>query len=128
MGQGEDEFLGEGWYTVEDWPPRVRWTAQRATLFLTQEPQMATLSLALCRPLHEAHPARGRVLVNGQEVGRFEAAAPYFQEFTYTLPPAVARRIVTVTLEVEQVVVPRERGWAEDRRELGVAVREVWLE
>lgn len=130
IGDRDEEFLGDGWYVVEDWPPRVRWTTHRATVYLRKRPEAWTLGLALCRPFHDARVACGRVLLNGEVVGTFQLATPQFQDVTFPLPSgdADADRAVEVTIEVDDPIVPAQLGLSEDPRLLGVAVREVWLE
>ena len=126
MGQAEDEFLGAGWYPPEDWPPVVRWTAARAAVHLTQDEWTGAVGVSMCRPQHGPEIVRGRVLVAGAEVGRFELASPSIEPFTFPIEPITARREVEVRVEVDNPLVPAPE--ADDQRVLGVAVREVWLE
>jgi ABC-type multidrug transport system ATPase subunit len=126
MGQAEDEFLGHGWYPPEDWPPVVRWTAVRATAFLTQDEWASAVGIAMCRPQHGAEVVRGRVLVGDSEVATFELASPAIEPLTFPLEPVSMPREVEVRIEIENPLVPPAD--AGDQRVLGVAVRELWLE
>jgi hypothetical protein len=126
MGQGEDEFLGHGWYPPEDWPPVVRWTAARAAAYLTQDEWTSAVGIAMGRPQHGADVVRGRVLLGGSVVAAFELASPAIEPFTFPLEPVTAPREVEVRIEIENPLVPPPD--AGDQRVLGVAVRELWLE
>ena len=126
MGQGEDEFLGYGWYPPEDWPPVVRWTGARAGAYLTQDEWTTAVGISMCRPQHGAEVVRGRVVVGGSEVATFELASPAIEPFTFPIEPVAAPREVEVRIEIENPLVPAPD--AGDQRVLGVAVRELWLE
>ena len=128
VGENDEACLGDGWYAVEDWPPPVRWTAKRATLYLTAPPGATVLGLSLCRPNHRDEPLEGRVLVDGEEVGAIHTAVPHFTAFEYPIRLHTAGRVVEVTIEVAQVLVPAQEGASGDTRELGLVVREAWIE
>lgn len=128
VGENDEACLGDGWYAVEDWPPPVRWTAKRATLYLTAPPGATVLGLSLCRPNHRDEPLEGRVLVDGEEVGAIHTAVPHFTAFEYPIRLHTAGRVVEVTIEVARVLVPAQEGASGDTRELGLVVREAWIE
>ena len=81
----------------------------------------------MCRPQHDGRTARGRVYVGGRLAGRFEAAAPALEPFTFPVEPVESAREVEVVLEIDGVLQP-ENGHSADRRVLGVAVHELWME
>jgi lipopolysaccharide transport system ATP-binding protein len=128
MGEGDEEFLGPGWYPPEDWPPRVRWTTGRAVAYLTQDEWTSMVGITMCRPQHGAGVATGRLLVGGRLAGRFELAVPALEPFTFPVEPVDGAREVEVVLEIDQALEPATGGESDDRRELGVAVHELWLE
>ncbi len=128
VGENDEACLGDGWYAVEDWPPPVRWTGKRATLYLTAPPGATVLGLSLCRPNHRDEPLEGRVLVDGEEVGVIHTAVPHFTAFEYPIRLRAASRVVEVTIEVARVLVPAQEGASSDTRELGLVVREAWIE
>ncbi|HEV2124107.1 MAG TPA: Wzt carbohydrate-binding domain-containing protein, partial [Chloroflexota bacterium] len=128
MGQGEDEFLGAGWYAPEDWPPVIRWTHRRASVFLTQDEWTTSVGITMCRPQHGEEVVGGRIYVDGRLVGEFQSASPSLEPFTFPLEPIPHRREVEVVVEVDAPVPAAEVGGAGDSRVLGIAVREVWLE
>ncbi|MGH2351382.1 MAG: hypothetical protein ACRDJN_07175, partial [Chloroflexota bacterium] len=134
MGEGEDEFLGAGWYPPEDWPPRIRWTTERAIAYLTQDEWTTAVGVTMCRPQHDTSVATGRLSVAGRLVGRFELAVPALEPFTFPVEPVDTAQEVEIVLEIDTPLEPATggRGGAggasDDRRTLGVAVREIWLE
>jgi ABC-type polysaccharide/polyol phosphate transport system ATPase subunit len=128
MGEGDEEFLGPGWYPPEDWPPSVRWTTRRAVAYLTQDEWMSSVGVTMCRPRHEAAVPTGRVLVDGRLAGRFELTVPALEPSSFPLEPVSGAREVEVVLEIDIPIEPASGGESDDRRELGVAVHELWLE
>jgi hypothetical protein len=127
MGEGEDEFLGPGWYPPEDWPPRIRWTSGRAVVYLTQEEWASTVVITMCRPQHGERTAGGRVLVDGRLAGSFDLAAPALEPVSFPIEPASEPRELEIAIEVDDLLEPSS-GASDDRRTLGVAVHAVALE
>ena len=128
MGEGEELFLGHGWYPTEDWPPPVRWMGLSASLFLTQDDLAQSVGIAIVRPHHGPRPATGRVLVDNRVAGTFMLASPGLERFSYPVPSVPAPRPVEVKIEVDEPLVPADLGLSDDTRALGVAVQEVWFE
>ncbi len=128
MGEGEELFLGHGWYPTEDWPPPVRWMGLSASVFLTQDDLARSVGIAIVRPHHGPRPATGRVLVDDRVAGTFMLASPGLERFSYPVPAVAAPRPVEVKIEVDEPLVPADLGLGDDTRALGVAVQEVWFE
>ena len=128
MGEGEELFLGHGWYPTEDWPPPVRWMGLSASVFLTQDDLARSVGIAIVRPHHGPRPATGRVLVDNRVAGTFMLASPGLERFSYSVPAVPAPRPVEVKIEVDEPLVPADLGLSDDTRALGVAVQEVWFE
>ena len=128
MGESEEEFLGEGWHPVEDWPPAVRWMGRKATAFLTQDVARGTLVISACRPFHSESSATGTVRINGAEVTRFRVSGMDFEDIVIPLDPVISPARLQVELELEETFVPAVVGIDPDTRELGLAVREIRIE
>ena len=136
MGDREEEFLAEGWHPVENWPPLVRWTQDRASLYLRRDSAAQLLGIAMCRPHHSGDPITGRILVEDVNIGDFSIATPDFERYSFPLQPgengqlqpAEDGQIVRIEIIVDETVLSQENGRSRDGRHLGVAVREVWLE
>jgi lipopolysaccharide transport system ATP-binding protein len=129
MGANDDEFLGPGWHAPEDWPPAIRWCAPNATAFLTQSEWATALGVTLCRPHarpDDAAPVGVTIRVDGEEVGRLVLGAALLEPYTFPVVPLDAPREITVTIEVDRAVLLDPATG--DTRQLGVAVREMWVE
>ncbi|MEI8221556.1 MAG: hypothetical protein WCH91_13060, partial [bacterium] len=66
------------------------------------------------------------IRVDGGPVGRLTLGAALLEPYTFPIEPVDTPREITVTIEVERPVLLDPAGT--DRRILGVAVREVWVE
>ena len=136
MGENDAHCLDGGWHEVEDWPPKVRWTGKRASVFLMPDGSASRLHIVAHCPQPALIPQSGRVYVDGRVVGRFELSDADPHTFSFRLPqpntacPEHGRRgkPVRVTIEVKRTLVPAEAGLGEDRRELGVAIQEIWTD
>jgi len=128
MGNGEDEYLGSGWYPVENWPPVVRWIGSSACAVMTQDVGKGTLVIRACRPLHREASADGRVLLNGQEVTRFRLSGMDFEDLAIPINPVAEPTRLEVVIEVDKTFVPDSMGIDPDTRELGIAIRELRVE
>jgi lipopolysaccharide transport system ATP-binding protein len=128
MGENDEHCLGRGWHEAEDWPPKVRWTGRRASLLLMPDGSASRLSLIAWCPQPALRPQSGRVYVDGRVVGKFELTDANPRTFAFRLPQSNMSRAIKVTIEVKQTLTPAEAGLSEDRRELGVAVQEIWTD
>jgi len=61
-------------------------------------------------------------------VGKFDLTDAGPQTFSFRLPQPNTSRPIKVTIEVKRTLIPAEVGLGKDRRELGVAVQEVWTD
>lgn len=128
MGKNDEHCLDGGWHEVEDWPPKVRWMGKRASVFLMPEASSSRLSLIVWCPQPALIPQSGRVYVDSRVVGQFNLTSTEPQMFSFRLPRPNTDQPVRVTIEVTRTLVPAEAGLGEDRRELGVAVQEIWTD
>ncbi len=128
MGENDEHCLDGGWHEVEDWPPKVRWTQKRASLLLMPDGSASRLSMIAWCPQPALNPQSGRVYVDGRVVGRFDLTDTGSRTFAFRLPQPNVSKPIKVTIEVKQTLIPAEVGLGEDRRELGVAVQEIWTD
>ena len=99
------------------------------TVFLTQDEWATALGVTLCRPharADDADPVIVTIRVAGGPVGRLTLGAALLEPYTFPIEPVDTPREITVTIEAERPVLLDPAGT--DRRILGVAVREVWVE
>lgn len=106
-------------HALEDWPPTIRWTKARSTVFLRGSGQ----SLLKMRIFPGGRPeaATGSVVVNGKVVGRFECPQGEWLDGEFPLDAPVTGE-VEVSVVVDTVFSP-----VEDTRELGVALQRIEL-
>ena len=127
-GKGDDEYLGTGWYPAENWPPRMRWTAERAVAYVSQGVGQGTLVLSVCRPLHDGSVARARVSVDGRHIAAFQVHGMDFEDVAIPLDPVAEPRTLEVAITVDDALVPAAVGLDDDTRKLGLAVRSIRVE
>jgi lipopolysaccharide transport system ATP-binding protein len=128
MGENDEHCLDGGWHEVEDCLPKVRWTQKRASLLLMPDGSASRLSMIAWCPQPALNPQSGRVYVDGRVVGRFGLTDANPRTFSFRLPQPNMSRAIKVTVEVKRTLIPAEAGLGEDRRELGVAVQEIWTD
>ena len=128
MGAPDVEWLGEGWFPAENWPPRVRWTSERAVAYLRQDTGQGSLILTACRPLHGRAQAEGRVSLNGLHIATFRLHGMDFEDVVVPLDPVTSPTTHELVIEVDDALVPAEVGLDTDTRPLGIAVRSIRVE
>ncbi len=128
MGARDAEWLGEGWFPAEDWPPRVRWTSERAVAYLRQDVGQGALVLSACRPLHGRAQAQGRVRVDGRHIATFRLHGMDFEDLVIPLDPVTSPTTHELVIEVDDALVPATVGLDTDTRPLGIAVRSIRVE
>lgn len=128
MGPRDAEWLGEGWFPTENWPPRVRWTSERAVAYLRQDVGQGALILSACRPLHGRAPAQGRVSVDGRHIATFRLHGMDFEDVVIPLDPVTAPATRELVIQVDDALVPATVGLDTDTRRLGIAVRSIRVE
>lgn len=109
--------LGEGWHEVENWPPAIRWTKDRAVAYLRGSPSQHTLIIRVY--VHRS--TSGQIAVNGQAVKKF-SLDPGWHELTSPVPEA-EDATVEVEVSVDNPWIPPSDG-----RLLGIAVEKMALE
>ena len=128
MGRREEEYLGDGWHPVENWPPAVRWIGREARVVLTQDVARGTLVISACRPMHADRPVQGKVTVNGEEITNFRVSGIDFEDIVIPLDPVNEPTRLEIGLVMEATFVPATVGIDPDTRELGLAIREIRIE
>ena len=128
MGSRDDEWLGEGWFPAEDWPPHIRWTAPRAVAYVRQDVGQGALVLSACRPLHGRGTTRASVTVNGRHIATVPVHGMDFEDIVIPLDPVISPETHELVIEVEDPLVPAEIGLDSDTRPLGLAVRSIRVE
>ena len=82
----------------------------------------------MCRPHHTGDPINGRILVEGESIGDFLITTPDFERYLLPLQSHGNGQIVQIEIVVDETMRSPKAEETRDNRELGVAVREIWLE
>jgi len=125
MGENDWDVLGPGWYALEDWPPKVRWTSKRATAYLRK----SDCSTQLCIKVITSFA--GLVFwisVNDRKMGEYRLDSSGWRIIRVPLADLEEESCLKVGIEVDKTWVPEEIVQNDDRRDLGLAVERIWLE
>ena len=124
MGENDWEVLGPGWYNLENWPPKIRWTGKKATAYLKNENNLNYLSIRLLTSIKEQNL---EIRVNGRTAGSYLLDSPGWRSLKVPLDN-LESNLVKVDLEVKDAWTPDRILKNGDRRKLGVAVERIWLD
>lgn len=123
MGETDQDVLGSGWYALENWPPRIRWTERRATAFLKRESSSRKLCI---RTVTSVDGLALMVYGNGKLARKFEIGTQWMT-YQFSLE-GISAEVIRLDLESDKPWVPDELLGNGDRRSLGVAVEKIWQE
>jgi SAM-dependent methyltransferase len=130
VGYNDELHFGAGWFPLDEpgngYEP-VRWTQQRAEVFLRAAGGEDTLTLEL----NSGPAALGTVQVTlrcADASTQMSPPAASWVPLVLQLPPQQAGDEVAVTIEVDQLRCPAEQGLSPDPRQLGVLVRMLALQ
>ena len=124
----DEKYLLQGWYHVEDAGGRpMRWTKGEFGFVLRGPAKAIGLAASCHRGDIRERPVRGRVWVNGAEVGEFQLDSSQLK--TISIPVSLETDTpVKVEVRLDGTWVPEEHGFKGDRRELGIFVARAWTE
>lgn len=125
MGDSDRDALGPGWHGLEPAPDgktMQRWCKAEGWFYLTPEAPLSRIRLRASCPPETKSVA---LWIEDELVDRIEVGGEQPAEVSFSLPePAPAGRLLECRLETS-AFTPFERGWSEDRRELGILVAEI---
>lgn len=125
MGDNNSIFLEGDWYNLENWPPEIRWTGKKATANLKNDKGGNKLFIeAFC----SFPDIKGQILINKEHIKDFEMPEREWRILEASLPSFYKNQIIEVTVEVERTWIPDKTMKNGDTRELGIAVRSIWIE
>lgn len=128
MGENDFTHLVSGWYPLEHVPQPIRWTSKAADFLIRSGDRRSLLMEAAVWGEHAAErPISGWVEVNGQALGRFRLGNDGWKVLWFPLPPDVARPVAQGRIVTERTWVPQDAGLGGDTRQLGIAVRRIWV-
>jgi hypothetical protein len=129
MGEKDTEHLGDGWYDLENFPPKTRWTKKEATMFLTLQGKRSLFIEAISHypNIHQEH-TKGHVALNGEIIGTFFLNNHKWKILNFNLPENKSDKEEEVSIFIENPWIPSKVTDSPDNRELGISVHRVWSE
>jgi SAM-dependent methyltransferase len=130
MGRNEVGQIGRGWHEYEPGEPGFRWTRKEAEFFLknTEGSRKITLRVRTDHPKAATGQVTIGLEVNGRELSHERLSIHSWHDLTFDLDGEEAETILRCRVTVSETWVPKLETDADDSRELGVAVSEIWLE
>ncbi len=113
-----------GFYPLEDWPPKIRWTKQKANVSLRGSGQ-SYLAVRFFTGQGRTG-VKGSISLEGDSVGAFACESEVWFDKRFPLSRPVSGD-VEVSIQVEETWVPHNVSGNHDTRELGVALEWVKL-
>ena len=125
MGENDIGVIGDGWYPYEIWPPAIRWTSSKASAYLKFDEATTKLHIEVMThcPNHEV-----KIHINKQCTNKFVLKAVEWQILTIELHELKSNDIIEIIIEVDKTWIPDTVLNNGDTRELGIAVRKIWIE
>jgi hypothetical protein len=128
MDSAPESQLGRGIHRLEIWPPAVRWT-ERESMFRLRS--MNGHRRAAVRfysgPKDLNRPVTGRISAGGASA-TFVTEPDAWTTVSMEIPSGSEPGILEVELSLDQSWSPAKLQAGSDTRDLGVAIRRVWLE
>ena len=125
IGENDQTHIDHsGFYPLEDWPPKVRWTKRKANVSLRGSGQ-SCLAVRFFTGQRKGG-AQGSISVEGNPVGTFACEPEVWFDERFPLSRPVFGE-VTVSIQVEETWSPHEVLGNRDTRELGVALERLGL-
>ena len=121
MGQNDKGALGEGWFSLEIWPPVVRWTKGQSVSYLKANNQKTLhIKLFTCIPDQE-------VTIYANEISKkFILLSDAWTIVEMDINNVCKQDVLKVIIKT-QTWIPKKLLKTRDERQLGVAVEKIWL-
>jgi MoaA/NifB/PqqE/SkfB family radical SAM enzyme len=127
---GENDFyqLTAGWHALELIPDAIRWTSQASEFLIRTggSKRLFVEAIVWGKGLAK-RSVRCRMEIAGRNLGSFRVKSGDWNCFSFRLPRALAGPIVKGRILTKQTWVPADEGLSGDTRQLGVAVRRIWV-
>jgi|APFre7841882654_1041346.scaffolds.fasta_scaffold13058_4 MoaA/NifB/PqqE/SkfB family radical SAM enzyme len=125
MGENDYIFIENDWHSLENWPPKIRWTGKYATAYLKADNYRDKLFI---KAFNSFPCIKGQILIDKKQVQRFEILECEWKLLEVALPAFCKNKIIEVTIEIEKTWIPDKIINNGDTRELGIAVEKIWME
>lgn len=115
--------IGIGWNEQESWPdhPCVRWTTMGSTVFLGNTGKYSALKIKYFAKVD----VKINILVNKVVVKTVESRTGYWDTIECN---GIGIGVIEVMIDLDKVWVPDKLFGNGDKRMLGIAIEEIWLE
>lgn len=131
---GKTDFLnlGYGWFHKEPWyknnSSRIRWTMSEAVAYLNSEHESAKVCLSAYSLLSEKEEVVQTVSISVNNTYHldFELRSGDFAD--YTTPFLDIKGPIEIKIRTSTTFIPHQLFLNNDYRELGIAIRKIWLE
>jgi anaerobic magnesium-protoporphyrin IX monomethyl ester cyclase len=121
MGHNEKGVLGEGWWSLENWPPMIRWTKKRAIGYLK-----ADTKKKLHITLFTGIPNQKVIIIANDISKKFSLLANTWTTVEMDINNSCRENVIRVVIET-QLWIPKNILKTDDDRQIGVAVEKIWL-
>lgn len=124
MGDNDIGVIGDGWYHIEIWPPAIRWTSSKASVYLKFDKTTTKLFVEanICCQDYGVN-----ILIDGIHIKKIVPENAGWNILITELPK-IESNIIEVTIEVDETWIPNTTMNNGDLRDLGIAVHKIWTE
>jgi len=129
VGENDFRHCTSGWHSLEYVPDAIRWTSKAADfLILASGGEELFVEATVWGADAAERAVGGHVEVEGRELGAFVVKSDDgWNRLVFRLPDASAGRVVHGRIFTDQTWVPAREGMGGDTRQLGIAVRRIWV-
>ncbi len=121
MGQNDKGSLGEGWFSLENWPPLIRWTKKQSVSYLRLNNQK-TLQIKLFTSIPEQ-----KVTIYANEISKnFIVPSDVWTIVEMDINKVRKKNVLKVIIKT-QTWIPEKLLKTQDDRQIGVAVEKIWI-
>jgi len=130
MGENDFHHLIAGWHALEHIPEPVRWTSKASDFVIRCAEGFSRLlmeAIVWGKDLAE-RSVGGRVEIEGHDLGEFRIDSGGWNLLSFPLPSDLASPVLQGRILTQESWVPAEEGFGGDTRQLGIAVRRIWMD
>jgi hypothetical protein len=126
MGTTDERQTGPGWYDPDPTNNAMRWTAQNAVTYLRARGGENLVTVEVNTGPAELGTATVTLRV-GEHSQEVQLTAAEWTTCELSVPSCVTGEVLTVVIAVDALRNPKQLGYNEDGRDLGVLVRRIRL-
>jgi len=124
VGENDFRHLTVGWHPLEHVPDPIRWTSRAAEFLIRTD---GCTGLFVEATVWGKASVRGRIEIDGRDLGDFCVESGRWNRLAFRLPGAPTAAILHGRIVTPQTWVPAQEGLGGDTRQLGIAVRRIWV-